>query len=119
MGSGGHCRDRRCIHELGAAALAAVHHQEILPRNLDLVPMKDGSRLGAQTDAIHQGVRIGSPPLNDGAPFGGAPQNGVAGLNPLAGKDYPSGGVRADSQFAGGYLITPPAELELHHVLDS
>jgi hypothetical protein len=119
MGRGSHRGDRSGIHELSAAALPAVYDQEVLPPDLNLIPMKNRSRLRAKANPIYQGLGVRRPSLDDGAALRCSPKDGVAGPDPLARKDNPCGGVRTYGQFAGGNLVSPPAELELHHELNS
>jgi hypothetical protein len=114
-----HGGDRRGIHELSAAALSTVYDQEILSPDLDLVTMKDRSRLGAESNPVDQGLSVRRPALDDRTALGRSTKEGMTGLDSLPGEDNPPGGIRAYGQFAGGNLISPPAELELHHELNS
>jgi hypothetical protein len=48
-----------CTDELGTPAAARIGHQYFVGADLELVPMKDGSRLGSQFDSVQQNFRLG------------------------------------------------------------
>ena len=58
---------RRWTDELGAAAAAGIGHQNLVRPDLQLVAMKDGSRLGSQPDAVEQNFRLGARTNRSGA----------------------------------------------------
>ena len=81
--------------------------------------MKNRGGFGTQPHPVHQRLGIGRPALDHGRAIGGAPEDRMTGFDPRSGEHNSAGVIGPYGQFAGGNLVSPPAELELHHELDS
>ena len=58
--------ERAAVEELGVAGAAAVHREDLVEADLDLVAVEDGGRIGAEPDPVDQELHAGL-----GGPDGG------------------------------------------------
>jgi hypothetical protein len=114
-GGGRELLEGGAVEEFRVADAGGIHDEQLVRTDLDLVPVQHWSRFVTLPDTVHQQLRTGISPADDGTSVRHSFYDGVPRLHPITGKR--EGAVRgsADSHFPGGDGIPLAGNFELHH----